>query len=190
MNFTNFFYALLASFIVSLISLIGIITIGFKIEKLKKILIYFVGFSTGALFGDVFIHLLPEFYEKNGTNIMGSIFILSGILAFFIIEKIIHWRHCHEMGCEEHNHNLAKINLIGDGFHNLIDGIIIGGSFLVDTQVGIATTIAVLLHEIPQELGDFGILLHSGLSFKKALFYNFLSAIVAVFGTILAFLLA
>jgi len=184
------FYALTASLIVSLVSLIWAITIWIKIKKLNKILLYFVGFSTWALFWDVFIHLLPEFYEKSWTNIMGSVFILSWILAFFVIEKIIHWRHCHEMWCHEHNHHLAKINLIWDWFHNLIDWIIIGWSFLVDTQVWIATTVAVLLHEIPQELWDFGILLHSWLSVKKALFYNFLSATVAIFGTVLAFLLA
>ena len=133
------------------------------------------------MFGDVFIHLIPELAE-DGFSVVTSFIILGGIALFFIIEKLIHWRHCHEPVCEGHNPALASINLIGDGVHNYIDGIIIAASYLISIPVGIATTVAVLLHEIPQEVGDFGVLVHAGYSKSKALFYNFITALVALLG--------
>lgn len=186
----NLFYALLASFIVSLISLIWVITLWVKKDLLNRLLIYFVGFSTWAMFWDVFIHLLPEFYESGINKALWWLYILSWILAFFIIEKIIHWHHCHSNNCEEHSNKLAKINLIWDVFHNLIDGIIIWSSFMVDYRVGIATTIAIILHEIPQEIWDFWVLLHSWLSVKKALYYNFLTALSAIIWVLLPYLIS
>lgn len=184
----EFFYAIIATIIVSIISLIWILFLWINQKFLKKILIYLVSFSTGALFWDVFIHLLPEFYESNWDNIFWNIYILFWIIAFFIIEKIFHWRHCHEEWCNEHKH-LAKINLIWDFFHNFIDWLIIWWAFLIDFKVWVATTIAILLHEIPQEIWDFWILLHSWLSFKKAIFYNFLVSLTSIFWVILAFIL-
>ena len=175
---------LLSVLIVSLISLIGVFFISWKSNKLSKILILFVSFATGALFGDVFIHLLPEMVEEGFTTEM-PIFILSGILFFFIIEKFVQWHHCHY---PEHKHHktkpLATMNLVGDGLHNLIDGAIIAGSYLVSFELGLATTIAVILHEIPQEIGDFAILIYSGLTKARALVYNMLSALLAVVGAV------
>jgi zinc and cadmium transporter len=173
---------------VSLISLIGIVTISIKTDRLKKILIYMVSFSAGALLGDAFIHLLPELAEE-GLSLRYSITILIGVLLFFSLEKIVHWRHCHMPITKEHVHPFAYMNLLGDALHNFIDGLIIAGSYLINMSAGIATTIAVILHEIPQEIGDFGVLVHGGFSKGKAIFLNFITALTAVFGVIFALLL-
>ena len=179
-------YSLVSVFIVSLISFVGLLTLSIKIDKLKKILLYMVSFSAGALFGDAFIHLLPEIIKEVGFGVNISIYIMSGIGFSFIIEKFIHWRHCHIPNSKEHVHPFAMMNLFGDGVHNFIDGLIIAASYLVSIPVGIATTLAVILHEIPSEIGDFGVLLHGGFSKGKALFYNFVTALAAVLGAIVS----
>ncbi|MBS3137189.1 ZIP family metal transporter [Candidatus Woesearchaeota archaeon] len=194
-------YTLLSVLIVSLISLIGVFFLSFKIDKLKQILIYFVSFAAGAMLGDVFIHLLPEIVEEHSLTIEISVYILSGILVSFIVEKIIHLTHCHHdiynNDCEhklseKHIHSkkeyfkpFSLMILFGDGIHNFIDGIIIATSFLLSIPTGIATTIAVIFHEIPQEISDFGILIHGGFTKTKALLFNFLSALTAVIGALL-----
>ena len=184
-------YSIVSVILVSIISLIGVFFVPFKNEKIKNALTFFISFAAGALLGDVFIHLLPELSGKIGFGVQTSIFILSGIAFSFIVEKIIHWRHCHYYGIEEgHKHALPYMNLFGDGVHNFIDGLIIGGSYLVNFNVGVATTVAVALHEIPQEVGDFAILIHGGFSKRKALMYNFLVALTAIVGAALAYFLA
>lgn len=190
------FYSLVSVILVSLVSLVGLFAISFKETTLRKILIYLVSFSTGALLADAFIHLLPEAVEKNGFTLSVSMYILIGIIFSFIVEKIIHWHHCHHTHSQEcldeheHNHQkihaFAKMNLVGDSVHNFIDGLIIGASYLVSIPVGLATTLAVVLHEIPQEIGDFGILLHGGYTKKRALFLNFTTGLIAVLGTLAA----
>lgn len=172
-------------FIVSLMSLIGVFTIGLNKELLSKIVLYLVSFSAGSLFGGAFLHLLPEAVEEFGFGAEISLYLLSGIAVFFIIEKTIHWHHCHGFPsgkCELKS--FGYMNLIGDGVHNFIDGMIIAGSFIASTTLGIATTLAVIFHEIPQEIGDFGVLIHSGFTRKKALMMNFLSALTALLGAI------
>ena len=181
-----FAYALISVVAVSLISLIGVITLSFKGEWLKKILLLLVSFAAGALLGDVFLHLLPELVEE-GFALNLSFMILGGIGFSFVIEKFIHWRHCHIITTKEHVHPVATMNLIGDGVHNFIDGLIIGASYIVSLPVGLATTFAVLLHEIPQEIGDFGVLLHAGYSRKKALFMNFMLALTSILGVLTVF---
>lgn len=179
------FYSLLSVFLVSLISFVGIFTLSIKAEKLKSILIYLLAFSAGALLGDTFIHLLPEVVEETGGfGFLTSGMVLGGMVLFFVIEKFIHWQHCHMPIGKEHTHPFAYMNLVGDGIHNFIDGLIIAASFIVSLPVGIATTLAVLLHEIPQEIGDFGVLLHGGFTRGKALALNFLSGIAAILGTL------
>lgn len=178
-------YSILSVLIVSLISLVGIFTISIKAEKLKKFLIYTIAFSAGALFGDTFLHLLPELIEETEFTILFPSLILAGIVIFFIMEKFIHWQHCHLPITKEHVHPFAIMNLIGDALHNFIDGLIIGASYLISIPAGVATTIAVALHEIPQEIGDFGVLLHGGFSKSKALGLNFLTAITALLGAII-----
>ncbi len=186
---TIWFYSLLSVFFVSIISFIGVFALKIRQERLKTILIYFISFSAGALFGDAFIHLLPEAVGKEGFTLAVSLSLLSGILLFFVLEKVIQWRHCHIPITKQHVHPFAYMNLIGDGLHNFIDGMIIAASYIASIPVGIATTIAVVLHEIPQEIGDFGVLLHGGFSRGKALLINFISALTAVLGVLLAFIL-
>lgn len=150
-----------------------------------------VSFSTGGLFGGAFIHLLPEITEQaGGFTIQISFYVLAGILFSFVVEKFIHWRHCHHPDhIHKDVHSFAYMNLFGDAVHNFIDGLIIGASYLVNIPVGIATTVAVILHEIPQEIGDFGVLLHGGFTKKKAIIFNFLTALTAVVGTIIALII-
>lgn len=181
-------YTLFSVILVSLISLCAVFFLSWSEMKLKKILFILVSFAVGGLFGDAFIHLIPESFHKVGGSLSTSLYILTGILLFFILERFIHWRHCHNPECGEHAHPMVTINLIGDGIHNAIDGILIGASYLMSIPLGIATTIAVILHEIPHEIGNFGVLVHGGLTAKKALFFNFLSALTAILGAV-AFLI-
>src|SRR3989344_2950464 len=182
-------YTIISVLIVSFISFTGVFFLSLKAEKLQRILIYLISFSAGALFGDAFLHLIPEAAES-GFELSLSIYVLSGLVLFFIVDKVIKWRHCHHPITVNHAHPFAIINLFGDGVHNFIDGLIIGASYVADIQIGIATTLAVVFHEIPQEIGDFGVLLHGGFSKGRAMFVNFLSALAAVLGAIVALLLA
>ncbi len=180
-------YAILSVFIVSIISLIGIFY--FYLKNINKILLILVSFAAGALIGDAFIHLIPEAFEEIENDKILSFLIISGIFLFFVLEKFLLWRHCHIPTSMEHPHPLATMNIIGDGLHNFIDGLIIGSSYLVNSTIGLTTTIAVILHEIPQEIGDFGILLFAGFKKGKALLFNFLSALTAFFGVIVSLIL-
>ena len=175
-------------FVVSLVSLVGVFFLSLREDILKRYIGFFISIAIGALLGDAFIHIIPEIMESDMNTNLVSILIISGILLFFIIEKFIHWHHHGEDKEEEHIHPVGKLILFTDGFHNLIDGAIIGASFLVSIPLGIATTLAVILHEIPQEIGDFAVLIHSGYSKKKALLFNFLSASAAFIGLFIVFI--
>lgn len=184
------FYSLASVIIVSLISLIGIFALAINTEKLKSILIYFVSFSAGALMGDAFIHLLPEIVEEAGFGLIISFGVLFGIIFSFLIEKVIHWNHCHLPITATHVHSFSLMNLFGDAVHNFIDGLIIGASYLVSIPVGLYTTVAILLHEIPQEIGDFGVLLHGGFTKTKALMLNLGVSLTAILGVVISLLLS
>lgn len=179
-------WSLVSVAVVSLISLVGVFTLSLGQEKLKKISLILVSFAVGSLFGDALIHLLPEAFSQIENALLTSLLVLAGVVFFFILEKFLRWRHCHEIGCPEHSQPLAAINLMGDSVHNFIDGILIAASYLVSLPIGLATTLAVVFHEIPQEIGNFGVLVHAGFSAKKALFFNFLSALTAILGTLIA----
>jgi len=153
---------------------------------MRKMIIFLVSFAVGALFGDALIHLLPEAFEKIESRAISSLLVLLGILAFFGLEKFVRWRHCHIVYHEDHAHPMAAVNIFGNIVHNLIDGMLIGASYLANIPLGIATTVAILLHEIPQEMGNFAVLIHSGYRMKKAIAINFLSALVAFLGVALA----
>jgi zinc and cadmium transporter len=174
-------YTLISVFLVSLISLVGAFTLSLNQKKIYGVLIYFVSFAAGTLLGDAFLHLVPEAFEgHNPTRV--SFLIISGIFFFFILEKAIRWRHCHEEPCENHPHPFSYVILAGDFIHNFLDGVIIAASFIISVPVGVATTIAVIFHEIPQEIGDFSSLIYGGLSKVKALFFNFITALSAFLG--------
>jgi len=182
-------YTILSVIVVSLISLIGVFTISIRKEILKEAICFLVSFAVGGLFGDVFLHLLPESFEKLGVGPSPSLLILFGILLFFGLEKFIRWRHCHDANCKEHSRPVSAMILIGDGVHNFFDGILIAASYLISIPLGIATAVAVILHEIPQEIGNFGVLLRGGFSINKALFFNFLSALTAILGALISLII-
>jgi zinc and cadmium transporter len=179
-------YSILSVVVVSLISFVGVLTLVTRFKAENRFLAFLVSFAAGALLGDVFIHLLPELAAKNKFNPETSAYILVAIILLFIIEKYIHWHH-HGTEADHvmHAQPFVFTNLIGDALHNLIDGMVITGSYLLDFRLGLATTIAVVLHEIPQEFADFGVLIYGGLTSRKALFYNFLSALAALLGAII-----
>ncbi len=167
--------------LVSLVSLAGVSLLSLKEQFLKVILLYLVSFAVGALFATVFLHLLPEMTEIIPNVHNGFALVLLGIVLSFLLEKLIHWHHCHNLDCPCPQ-PVGTMILIGDGMHNVMDGILIAAAYLVETELGIATTVAVLLHEIPQEIGDFAVLLHSGWSRGKALLANFIAALAALLG--------
>jgi zinc and cadmium transporter len=176
---------ILAVIAISAISLVGLVTLTLRGTVLRKSLLILISFAAGALLGDAFLHLLPEIVEEqDGFTISTSFGLLGGVIAFFVLEKILHWHHAH-IASEEVLHPVAITNLVGDALHNLIDGAIVAGAFLASTKLGIATAIAVALHEIPQEIGDFGILLHAGLAPRRALLLNVLTGLTAIVGAVL-----
>jgi len=174
--------------IVSFVSLVGVFSLSLRDEVLKKYINFFISLAIGALLGDAFIHIIPEAFKSNLGVSLASILIIAGILLFFVIEKFIHWHHHGEDKEEEHIHPVGKMILFTDGVHNLIDGAIIGASFFVSIPIGIATTLAVILHEIPQEIGDFAVLIHAGYTKKRALWLNFISALASVLGLAVVFI--
>ena len=188
-------YALVSVLVVSLISLVGVVALSLREETLRQTLFLSVGLATGALFGDALIHLIPEALAEGSNEALTAALVMGGILFFFLLEKIFLWRHSHVEHAENaesvisHDHSpkpLAQLVLVADFIHNLLDGVIIGASFLVSVPVGVSTTLAVILHEIPQEIGDFGLLIHAGWSRGKALLWNFFSALSAVIGVVVA----
>ncbi len=186
-------YSLLATFFVSAVSLVAVVLLIVKISSKSFIITGLISFAAGSLIGDVFFHLLPEKIEINGgeLNAETGIMIISGILLMLIVEAILHCSHDSNEELEHHqkeNKNIAKLNIIGDAIHNTLDGIAIGASFLVSPAAGIASTLAVILHEIPQELADVSVLIYSGWQRKKILIINFLTALAAMGGALLVFI--
>jgi zinc and cadmium transporter len=177
-------------------------------QQRQNVLPHGISFATGALLTGAFCGLIPHAFEEVAVADMPmlSATILIGILLFFILEKLLVWRHCHSHACEAHGedshddhghaHNHTHDNsrrvagmfiILGDSIHNFVDGVLIGAAFLTDPQLGMVTSLAVAAHEIPQEVGDFAILLHSGYTRKKALIYNMLASLTTVIGGVLAY---
>lgn len=194
-------YVLISVTIASLVSLVGAVSLVISKSGLNKILLIMVSLSAGTLFGGAFLHLLPKIVEKLGFTLPVSLLVLGGIISFFLLESILHQHLCeiplprqypllHEPHKHKpHKHKIGILNLVGDGVHNFIDGLVIAGAYLISIPTGIATTIAVILHEVPQELADFGVLIYSGFSKAKALFFNFLSAATAILGALVGLIL-
>ena len=183
-----YLYTFGSVFIVSAISLIGVVALGLNERFLRSILSYLVSLSAGALLGDVFLHLFPEMAEV-GFGVREGAYFLGGIVLFFVLERFILWHHSHS-NHEEEIHASVYLTMFGDSLHNFIDGLIIASAFLISIPLGIATTIAVIFHEIPQEVGQFAILIHGGWSKGKATLYNFLSALTAVLGAVVVVVFA
>ena len=179
-------YSLTSAALISLISLVGIVTIMVGIKRLDRVIPLLISLAVGGLFGDALIHLLPEAFEKSTSTALTSFYVILGILLFFALERFLHWHHEHRSHSVNPVHPVAYINLVSDGVHNFLDGLIIGASYLVSVPIGLATTLAVALHEIPQEQGDFAILVHAGFTPRRALLMNFLSAILAIVGVVIS----
>ncbi|MFH1275674.1 MAG: ZIP family metal transporter [Candidatus Woesearchaeota archaeon] len=188
-------YSILSVILVSVIAIIAIIPFLFKKKIPNSHLMMLLSLSVGTLLGGVFIHFLPEIVE-HGYTLNSASYILLGFLTFFVLERFIHWhhnnkelKHCDD-NAHSHAYHLAPLNLIGDGLHNFLDGLVIAGSYIVSIPLGIAATISIIFHEIPQEVADFGVLLYSGMSKMKAVLFNFLSAVTAIIGVIIGLILA
>lgn len=168
----------------------------------KTLVPHLVSFAIGSLLGAAFLGLLPHALTGPGVEDFHKIFlaVLLGLLTFFLLEKLVLWRHCHSAHCEAHtpdthDHDHDEQNkaaagwmiLVGDGMHNLVDGVLIAAAFMTDIHLGIVTALAIAAHEIPQEVGDFVVLLHSGFSRKKALLFNVLSSLTTIIGALLAY---
>lgn len=171
----------------------------------QSVLPHGVSFAIGALLTGAFCGLIPHAFEEVAADQLSSLSatILAGILVFFILEKLLVWRHCHSHACEAHgedshdhghnhkgshgHHSAGVFIILGDSIHNFVDGVLIAAAFLTDPQLGMVTSLAVAAHEIPQEVGDFAILLHSGYTRGKALFYNVVSSLATVVGGVLAY---
>ena len=182
-------YALASAGLVSLISLVGVVTLMVSARRLDKLIPLLISLAVGALFGDALVHLLPQAFEDGSSAALTSLYVILGILLFFLLERFLHWHHAHHVHSGQPVHPVAYINLVSDGVHNFLDGLIIGASYLVSVPIGVGTTVAVALHEVPQEQGDFGILLHAGFTPRRALLMNFLSGILAILGVVISLLL-
>ena len=190
---TTLFWILLATFGISLISFIGVLILFFKKEILDRILLVLASFAAGALIGGAFLHLIPEAIEKAGNDESSVfklfIYLLIGFCVFFFLEDFIKWHHHHATEHPEIK-PFSYLILVSDAVHNFIDGLVIAASFVISIPLGIVSFIAIALHEIPQEIGDFGILIYGGFKPARALILNFLSAVIAILGGIFGFFLS
>ncbi len=181
--------SLISTLLVSIISIIGIFFLALKAAKLRKIVFILVSLAVGALLGNVFFLLIPESFEAIENNNLVALLILAGILVFFIMEKFLHWHHGHDVeNLGDHPKSFGYISLMADGLHNFTDGILIAAGWMTSPEIGMATTLTVLIHEIPQEISDFGILIHAGFTARKALWLNFYAALTAILGTVITLL--
>jgi len=187
-----YLYTFLSVGLVSLISFVGAFFLFLSPQKLKTVIMFLVSLSAGTLLADATLHLIPEAIESQGLVFSVWLWFMVGVMTFFVLEKFIHWHHCHldPESCDHAHASLGIVNIIGDSLHNLIDGAVIAGSFLISVPLGVATTIAVIAHEIPHEMGNFGVLVHAGYSRTRALTLNFFSALVSVLGALITLLIS
>jgi len=183
-------YIILSTFIISLIAFVGALTLILKEKILDKIIFFLVALAAGALLGGAFLHLIPEAIEESSNILNVFLFVILGFCVFFILEQFLLWHHHHSTKHKKHKKPVTYLILISDAVHNFIDGLVIAAGFIISIPIGLVTTIAIALHEIPQEIGDFGVLIYGGFKKGRALFFNFLSAITAILGGIVGFLLS
>ena len=197
---SNIFYAFLSVIFISIISLIGVFALSLKERTLDRILFILLSFSSGSILGTAYFDLLPEAVTFLGEEhlLITVFYITFGFVGFFFIERFLYWFHGHLHGPEHRSEvderlsvkKFVYLNLTGDGIHNLIDGMIIGASFLINIQTGLAATIAVFFHELPHEIGDFGVLVYGGFEKKKAIILNFTIALTIVVGGVVGYFIS
>lgn len=194
--------ALLSVFAISLVSLVGVSALALGRERLERAVFLLVAFAVGAMFGGAVLHLIPESYAALGPGPLPGLLVLAGVGAFFVLERFLHWHHAHDLpdvdgGGQAHGHahghshggdspgHVAAMSLAGNVAHNFVDGAIVAASYLVSVETGVVTTLAVVLHEIPQEIGNFGVLVYGGYTPRRALGVNFASGLVGLLGAAL-----
>ncbi|MBN2487210.1 MAG: ZIP family metal transporter [Bacteroidales bacterium] len=178
------FYSVASILLVSLVSLTGIIFLAMKASFFERIQSLLIAFAIGSLLGGAVLHLIPESLHSHHQSNISPLLVLASILAFFVLEKYFHVkRHYHPAG--KPLKSFGPLNLVADGMHNFLDGILIAAAYNIDIHTGIIATIAIVAHEIPQEIGDFAVLVQAGYTKKKALLFNLLSASFAFIGGVL-----
>jgi len=183
-SMSNLFFIILATLLVTFCVWVAVFLLALKKDTLQKITIFLVSLSAGSFMGGAFLHLLPEAAEEIEGERLFTI-VLASFIFFFFMEKLLHWRHCHKENCQIHS--FGYMNLFGDSVHNFIDGLVIASTFIIDIKLGFITTFAIALHEIPQEIGDFGVLIHAGFNRVKALILNYIVALTVVLGGVVGY---
>ena len=173
--------------LMSAIALIGAVTLVLKEQTLQRIILPLVAFSAGSLLGGAFFHMIPAAVERVGPHPSLFLWVLVGFTVFFALEQFLHWHHCHRPDAECRKMPLTYLILLGDGLHNWMGGLSVAATFVMDIRLGIATWLAAAAHEVPQELGDFAVLLHGGWTKGKALLFNVLSALTFLVGGLMAY---
>ncbi len=182
---TTFLWILLSGLLMAAIALVGSVTLILEERTLKRLLLPLVALAAGTLLGGAFFHMIPAAVAQMGNGLPVYAWIVVGFVTFFVLEQFLHWHHCHR-AVSEHR-PLTYLILVADAVHNFVGGLAVAGAFLIDIRVGVTAWIAAAAHEVPQELGDFGILVHGGWSKRRALFYNFLSALTFLAGGLVAY---
>ncbi|MGD2139078.1 MAG: ZIP family metal transporter [Burkholderiales bacterium] len=190
---TVLYWILLSTLVGAVLSVCAAAALAYRVSQAHVSRL--ISYAVGALLGAAFLEILPHAVKSTPNIHQLSATVLGGILLFFTLEKFVLWRHCHIESCEAHDHHLERgdhgrtglMILVGDTFHNFVDGVLIAAAFMTDIQLGIITTVAIIAHEIPQEVGDFVILLHSGFSRARALAFNLLSSVATLVGGLLAY---
>ncbi len=172
--------------LMSAIALVGSVTLFLKAETLERIILPLVSFAAGSLIGGAFFHMIPAGIAQFGSSTAFYVWIVVGFSTFFALEQLLHWHHCHR-ATAECKRPLTYLILIGDGLHNFIGGSAVAGAFITDIRLGITAWLIAAAHEIPQELGDFGVLIHGGWEKRKALMFNVLSALTFLIGGLLTY---
>lgn len=181
--------SIIATLLISCLSFLGLILVFVNQNFIKRTTSLLVSFAIGSLLGDAFIHLIPEAFDSISPTSLASWLILLGIILFFVLERFLLWHHCHNIDCHQNSKHIVTLSLVGDTIHNFIDGALIAASFNLSYLIGLTTSLAVIFHEIPQEIGDFGIMIHHGISVKKTVLYNFISSLTSLLGVILIYTL-
>ncbi len=174
--------------VMSVLALSGSLTLLLPKRSFDRVVPLLVALAAGTLIGGALLHMLPEAVDAMGNELEVYLWLVGGFLSFFVLEQFLHWHHCHR-AVAEHG-PLGYLILVADGAHNFIGGLAVAGAFLVDIRVGVVTWIAAAAHEVPQELGDFGILIHAGWSRSRALLFNFASALTFLLGGWVAYAVA
>jgi zinc and cadmium transporter len=183
---STFLWILAGGVVMSAIALVGSLTLLLSDRTLERVLLPLVALAAGTLLGGALLHMIPAAVDTMGNRFPVYLWVFAGFAAFFALEQFLQWHHCHDVPCEHGIRPLSYLVLIADGLHNFIGGLAVAGAFLIDVRVGISAWLAAAAHEVPQELGDFGILVHSGWSKARALLFNFLSALTFLVGGLIA----